>query len=93
MSDITRDWSFGGIVRHARLANELTLRELARRLDDSAGNISRLENNETPPPRKAKKIDEICEAIGNKDIAPLLKSVAFQHHLAVLHEEFSRQAK
>lgn len=88
MSDITRDWSFGGIIRHERLKMGITLREFARRLSDSPGNISRLEQNESPPPKKSKKIDEICEALGNPDLSPLLKSTAFQHHLSILREEF-----
>jgi transcriptional regulator with XRE-family HTH domain len=88
MSDIFRDYSFGGWIRDARLKKGLTLREFARRLDDSAGNVSRMENNETAPPRKAEKIDKICEALEDKELAPLLKSLALQHHIAKLQEEF-----
>jgi transcriptional regulator with XRE-family HTH domain len=90
MSDIFRDYSFGGWIRHARLEGDkpMTLRDFALKLGDSPGNVSRMENNETPPPRKAKKIEEICEALGKPDMAPLLKSIAFQHHLSKLQDEF-----
>lgn len=88
MSDITRDWSFGGIIRHERLKKNMTLRDFAERLMDSPGNVSRMENNESAPPRKAYKIEIICSALGNLDLIPLLKSTAFQHHLSKLKQEF-----
>lgn len=88
MSDIFRDYSFGGWISHARLEKGMTLRALANKLGTDAGNLSKLERGELPPPKKAKKVDEICDALGNPDMAPLLKSIAFQHHLSNLQTEF-----
>jgi len=91
MSDIFRDYSFGGWISHARLEQSITLRDFAKKLGIDAGNLSRMERNETAPPRKAKRIDEICEALGRPEMAPLLKSIALQHHIAVLQEEFLKE--
>lgn len=89
MSDIFRDYSFGGWVRHMRTENGITLREACRRLGESgAANLSKLERSELPPPKKASKVDEICKAIGKPESSGFLKSLAFQHHLAELRKEF-----
>lgn len=88
MSDIFRDYSFGGWISHERLEKGITLREMAKRLNCDPGNLSKLERGELPPPKKAGKIEEICKALDNPDLAELLKSIAFQHHLSALQEEF-----
>ena len=89
MSDIFRDYSFGEWISHKRLEKGMKLRDFAKKLGMNAGNVSRMERDKTAPPRKYQKIDEICEALGSPDMAPLLKSIAFQHHLSKLQEEFS----
>jgi transcriptional regulator with XRE-family HTH domain len=42
--------SFGDILREARLDSGVGLRELARRVDKSAGYLSDVENGRVPPP-------------------------------------------
>ena len=88
MSDIFRDYSFGGWLRHFRLEKGISLREFAKITKMDVGNLSRLENSETPPPKKAEKIFQLCHALGKPDAVHVLKSIAFQHHLAMLHKEF-----
>lgn len=90
MSDIFRDYSFGGWIRHIRTNNQITLRDAAKAMNTSPGNLSKLERSELPPPRKAKRVKEIVEAIGrNPDSVDLLLSLAFQHHLTELSKEFN----
>lgn len=90
MSDIFRDYSFGGWLNHFRMEMGLTLRDMAKLLNMDAGNLSRLERSELEPPSKASKIYEICKAIKKEDAAPLLLSIAFQHHLSKLQSEFNQ---
>ena len=91
MSDIFGDYSFGGWLRHIRVESRITLRELGRRTGDiGASNLSKLERSELTPPRKAKKIDELCAALGKPERAEFLKSLAFQHHLSDLIKEFNQ---
>jgi transcriptional regulator with XRE-family HTH domain len=89
MSDITRDYSFGGWLRNLRCDKELTLREASRRLKCDVGNLSKLERSELDPPRSAKRVQEICKAYGlNETAQDILMSTAYQHHLGKLKEEF-----
>jgi transcriptional regulator with XRE-family HTH domain len=88
MSDIFRDYSFGGWVHQLRIEQGYTLREFAKKLNMDAGNLSKLERSELKPPRKAEKIKEICVALDNLEAYELLKSIAFQHHLSELMQEF-----
>lgn len=89
MSDIFRDYSFGGWIRHIRVNNKITLRDAAQAMQTSPGNLSKLERSELPPPRRAKRVREIVTAICvNPDAMDLLLSLAFQYHLAELQKEF-----
>lgn len=88
MSDIFRDYSFGGWLRSWRQEAQLSLRTAAALLGVDAGNLSKIERNELPPPRSAKRIDEICKAYGKKEASRFLKSIAFQHYVAELRKEF-----
>lgn len=88
MSDIFRDYSFGGWIHYTRVKNKITLRELSNRLKTDAGNISKLERNELPPPKKLKRVKEICEALESIESIELMASLAFQHHLTELQKEF-----
>lgn len=48
MSDIFRDYSFGGWIRHFRIEQGLTLRKFAELSSYDVGYLSRLENSELP---------------------------------------------
>src|SRR5690242_13068111 len=69
MSDIFRDYSFGGWIRHTRLEKRITLRDAAKAMGMHPGNLSKLERSELPPPKSATKVDEICNAIESPDLA------------------------
>jgi len=89
MSDIFRDYSFGGWLRNLRCEKELTLRKAAQRLKCDVGNLSKLERSELDPPRSAKRVLEICKAYGlNETAQEILMSTAYQHHLGKLKQEF-----
>jgi transcriptional regulator with XRE-family HTH domain len=90
MSDITRDYSFGGWIKWLRLEREWTLRAAAKRLGMDPGNLSKLERSELDPPRNAAKVDEICRKLKAEDHAPFLRSVALQHHIGALKQEFGQ---
>lgn len=90
MSDITRDYSFGGWLRHLRVERGITLRKASILLKMDVGNLSKLERSELAPPRSSKRIEKICKRLGIQDAFDLLRSVAFQHHLAILKEEFEQ---
>jgi len=89
MSDITRDYSFGGWLRYLRVKRALTLRHAATLLGMDAGNLSKLERSELDPPRSAKRIRYICKKLGVKESEPILLSTAYQHHLSALKREFN----
>lgn len=86
MSDLTKDYSFGGWLRQMRIDSGLTLRQAAKHIGMDVGNLSKLERSELAPPKKAKYIDRLCKKLGGKP--ELLKSLAFQHHLSELKKEF-----
>lgn len=90
MSDIFRDYSFGGWLRHWRMEAGLTLRDVATVLNTDAANISKMERNELPPPRSALRVHDICKAYQKTDGIELLKSMALQHHIAILKAEFEK---
>jgi transcriptional regulator with XRE-family HTH domain len=92
MSDITRDYSFGGWVRYLRVEKGLTLRAAADKLGMDPGNLSKLERSELAPPCTAHAVKRICKKLGlSEDNFVFLKSLAFQHHLSVLKTEFSEK--
>ena len=90
MSDINRDYSFGGWLRQLRVEKNLTLREASARTGMDVGNLSKLERSELAPPRSVRRIRSICKSLGITKMSPLLESLAFQHHLALLSKEFEQ---
>lgn len=88
MSNIFEDYSFGGWLKRFRLEQGYTLRECASLFNMDAGNLSKLERSEMAPPKCGKKITAMCEILGKTESVPLMKSIAFQHHLANLRKEF-----
>ena len=89
MSDITRDWSFGGTLRNIRVKHELTLRAAAQKIGMDVGNLCKLEQSELSPPRSAKRVEEIVLGIGGlSSEVEFMKHLAYQHHVGALREEF-----
>ncbi len=90
MSDITRDYSFGGLLRTFRVDKGFTLRGAAKKLGMDPGNLSKLERSELDPPGSKKRIRHICNRLAlNENQLSLLASMAFQHHIALLKERFN----
>lgn len=89
MSDIFRDYSFGGWIKYFRLEKKITLREAARRINMDSGNLSKLERSELPPPLNAKRVRQLCSKLDINHVGTeLLVSIAFQHRLAMCQEKF-----
>lgn len=88
MSDITRDYSFGGWLKHLRHKKGLSLAAAANSIGMNNGNLSKLERSELAPPTRARAIEKILEGLDALDHLDLLKSIAFQHHLSKLKQEF-----
>jgi transcriptional regulator with XRE-family HTH domain len=88
MSDITRDYSFGGWLRSMRVQRDLTLRQAAKLLKLDPGNLSKLERSELSPPKSVKRIREICRVLNFQEGESILVSTAYQHHLSELKKDF-----
>ena len=88
MSDITRDYSFGGWLRHFRLEKGLTLREAARELGIDAGNYCKMERSESKPPKTRAEIERLLKAFGAESRINFMANLAFQDHLATLRQRF-----
>ncbi len=90
MSDITRDYSFGGWLRYSRLEKEITLRQAAEKIGMDPGNLSKLERSELDPPSCMKDVEKICLPLGlDGSRYTLLLSLAYQHHVSKLKMRFS----
>jgi transcriptional regulator with XRE-family HTH domain len=89
MSDVTRDYSFGGWVKYFRLQKKLTLREAARKIKMDSGNLSKLERSLLDPPLNANRVRILCKKLEFNDVAEeLLVSIAFQYRFSKFHQEF-----
>jgi transcriptional regulator with XRE-family HTH domain len=90
VSDIFRDYSFGGWLKSFRLKRDLTLRKAAVACKLDPGNYSKLERSELDPPRSKKKIDAIARKLKLDAVEhQLLISTAFAFHLGRLKNEFN----
>ena len=89
MSDIFRDWSFGGYLRDKRVEKKLTLREAAIKLDMDAGNLSKIERSELNPPKTSSQIKRIVERLGLDSFDEnFLNGASFNFWLGQLKKEF-----
>ena len=89
MSDIFRDYSFGGQLREIRIEREETMRAFANRIGFDVGNYSKLESGRLSPPKTRKKCEDLLIRLEvPKDRWPWLLSKAFDHHLGKLHGEW-----
>lgn len=88
MSDIFRDYSFGGWMNHFRIEKGLTLRQAAELMGLDAGNLSRLERSEFDPPKSREQIRKWLSALDKVESLNFLCSLAFQHHVSKLRTKF-----
>lgn len=89
MSDITRDYSFGGWLRSLRIKQGLTLRDMCKQNGFDVGNYSKLERSEINPPKSKRLILEITKPITLTNVElDLLLSAAFNFHVGQLRKRF-----
>lgn len=89
MSDISRDYSFGGWIRELRLKQEITLRAYAEKIGMDAANLSKLERSEWGPPTDKDGVLNLIKGLDvDANTVKFLTSLAFQHHLALLRKKF-----
>lgn len=88
MSDITRDYSFGGWLKEFRHKKGFTLRQAARELGVDAGNYCRMEKSDAKPPKTRAEVERILKAFDAEKSLDFMCSLAFQDHLATLRARF-----
>jgi len=89
MSDITRDYSFGGWIKHYRIKNKFTLRQAAELSGIDVGNLSKLERSQMAPPSTRERVESMLDNLGVEESHhELLISIAMSFHLGKVHERF-----
>jgi len=90
MSDIFRDYSFGGQLAHLRKEKKQTLRGICKDVGMDAGNYCKLEKSELPPPNsRATCISFFLRLKIDKEHWPWLISLAQSFHLGKVQERFT----
>lgn len=90
MSDIFRDYSFGGQLHHLRIERRITLRAISEASGIDAAKICRLENSEAAPPDSRKKCEILFDKLEiNEEQRPWLVSLAQSFHLGKVQERFT----
>ena len=90
MSDIFRDYSFGGQLKHLRSEKRLTLRGAWKLADIEASNYCRLERSELPPPNSREKCIELLDKLEIEEKhRPWLIDLARSFHLGKVQERFT----
>ena len=89
MSDITRDYSFGGWLRQHRVEHDITLRDFAGLVEMDVGNLSKLERSELDPPSSYKSVEKILKPFNfHENQIEFMASLAFSFHLGKLKQKF-----
>lgn len=89
MSDIFRDYSFGGWLRHWRLEKEIGLREMSRAIEKDPAHYCKIEKSELDPPKTREDLARLTAPLKlNKDQFEMMVSLSYQHHLSKLKEKF-----
>lgn len=89
MSDIFRDYSFGGQLREARIGRGESLRSFATRIGTDSGNYSKLEGGRLSPPPTFKKCKEMLVKLEiPEDKHRWMIGQAYEHHLGRLREKW-----
>jgi len=87
VSDITRDYSFGGWLKHFRIEKELTLRKCGELLKMDFGNLSKLERSELDPPCDFKAVEKLVKPLKPESVE-FMASLAFSFHVGKLKQKF-----
>jgi hypothetical protein len=87
MSDITRDYSFGGWLRNFRIEKEIGLREYAEQIEMQPGNLSKLERSELDPPCSFKSVERLVKPLKPESVE-FMASLAFSFHVGKLKQKF-----
>lgn len=89
MSDITRDWSFGGQLRRYRIQREITLRDMCKKVGVDMGNYSKMERGELPPPKNTDELAKIIKPLRLDEASErLIYCAAYSFHCGRLFERF-----
>lgn len=89
MSDIFRDYSFGGWLRTWRIEKQITLREMSRRFDMQPSQYCKIEKSELDPPNTRERLMQLTKPLElNEERFEMLVCLSFQHHLCKLKERF-----
>ena len=92
MSDIFRDYSFGGWLREFRVSQGLTLREASEVIGMDPGNYSKLERSLLDPPTTSERVREIGKALNlHARQIEFLESTAFSFHVGKFKERWFNQ--
>lgn len=85
------DWSFGGVLRKIRIHNNLTMRDMCRRVGIDVGNYSKLEAGKLSPPNSRRKIKTLLKDLDVYEWQEQqLYAASYNFHLGVLHAKFER---
>ena len=89
MSDIFKDWSFGGQLRAKRNQQAFTLRAYADLIGSDPGNLSKLERSELDPPTSRENFEAVVKPLDlDFSEAAFMMSACFNFHLAKLRARF-----
>lgn len=92
MSDIFRDWSFGGILKTYRIRKGYTLREICKKLETDVGNYCKVESSRISPPNSSKKLEKIKEVLELDEIEfNFLECAALNHHIGAVKSRFKNK--
>lgn len=89
MSDITKDYSFGGWLKQFRSKKGLSMRKASIIAGWDCGNFSKLERGILPPPRTYAGVKDMCDLFGFGELElEMLVSTAYSFHLGKFQERF-----
>lgn len=92
MSDITRDYSFGGFLRHYRIEKKIGLREMSRSLDMDPSNYCNIEQSRAAPPARRMTMMKLIKPLKlNESQIETLAIAAFNHHQAILKNKWFKK--
>lgn len=85
MSNLTMDFAFGAQLKKLRIANDVGLRERARKLKMDAGNYSKLESGLHSPPKHVKGVYKLVKGFKySQEQWVRLKMSAAAYHIIML---------
>lgn len=89
MSDIARDYSFGGWLRSYRLEKKIGLREMSRAINKDPSHYRKIEKSELDPPSTRADLEALCAPLAlESNQFEFLLSLSFQHKIGKLKAKF-----